>query len=171
VPRFGYDAAVIARFPTIAGGVIEATGIRNGPTGPELRRAFDAEAAAARERIGGTPLSELPTLAAWRRAFRGFGVDPTQYRSAAEALLRRLTRQGDLPSINTLVDIANLVSVRYALPVAVFDQRRVIGGTTVRFATGDEPWRDLGASSTEHPEPGEVLPAKGLPPLRNGHFQ
>ena len=89
--------------------------------------------------------------------FRGFGVDPTQYRSAAEALLRRLTKQGELPSIGTLVDLANLVSIRYALPVAVFDQRAISGGTTVRFARGDERWADLGSSQTEHPEPGEVI--------------
>ena len=85
-------------------------------------------------RIGDTPLSELPTLAAWRRAFRAFGVDPTAYRSAAEALLRRLTKQGSIPSINALVDIGNLVAIRYGLPVAMFDQRSVTGGTTVRFA-------------------------------------
>jgi DNA/RNA-binding domain of Phe-tRNA-synthetase-like protein len=102
-------------------------------------------------------LSELPSLAAWRGVFRGFGVNPTKYRSAAEALLRRLTKQGDIPSINTLVDLANLVSIRYALPVAVFDQRGVSGGTTVRLAGGDEPWADLGSSEAEHPEPGEVI--------------
>jgi hypothetical protein len=65
--------------------------------------------------------------------FRGFGVDPTQYRSAAEALLRRLIKQGELPSIGTLVDLANLVSIRYALPVAVFDQGGITGGTVVRL--------------------------------------
>ena len=112
---------------------------------------------ATRTRIGETPLSELPTLSAWRKAFRGFGVDPTQYRSAAEALLRRLTKQGELPSIGTLVDLANLVSIRYALPVAVFDERGISGGTTVRFARGDERWADLGSSQTEHPDPGEVI--------------
>ncbi len=89
--------------------------------------------------------------------FRGFGVDPTQYRSAAEALLRRLTKQGELPSIGTLVDLANLVSIRYALPVAVFDWRGISGGSTVRFARGDEHWADLGSSQAEHPEPGEVI--------------
>ena len=99
----------------------------------------------------------LPTLVAWRGVFREFGVNPTKYRSAAEALLRRLTKQGELPSINALVDLANLVSIRYALPVAVFDQRGVSGGTTVRLAHGGEAWHDLGASRTEHPEPGEVI--------------
>jgi DNA/RNA-binding domain of Phe-tRNA-synthetase-like protein len=155
--RFEYDSQILERFPGVVGGVIHADGVTNRPATAELTAAFAAEQAAVRERIGATPLSELPTLAAWRGVFRGFGVNPTKYRSAAEALLRRLTKQGDLPSINTLVDLANLVSIRYALPVAVFDQRDVAGGTTVRLAHGGEPWADLGSSETEHPEPGEVI--------------
>ncbi len=155
--RFAYDHEILERFPHVVGGVIHADGVRNRPAPPDLTAAFVAEQRAVIERIGDTPLSELPTLAAWRGVFRGFDVNPTKYRSAAEALLRRLTKQGDLPSINTLVDLANLVSVRYALPVAVFDQRAVSGGTIVRFAHGGERWGDLGSSQTEHPEPGEVI--------------
>jgi DNA/RNA-binding domain of Phe-tRNA-synthetase-like protein len=154
---FRYDPAVLAAHPSVVGGVIHAVGVHNGLAPSELREAFVAEQAAVRARLGETPLSELPTLAAWRRAFRAFGVDPTQYRSAAEALLRRLTKQGELPSIGTLVDIANLVSIRHALPVAVFDLRAIAGGITVRHARGDEPWADLGSSETVHPDPGEVI--------------
>ncbi len=155
--RFGYDHEVLERFPNVVGGVIHADGVRNRPAPAELSAAFHAEQASVRERIGETPLSELPTLAAWRGVFRGFGVNPTKYRSAAEALLRRLTKEGELPSVNALVDLANLVSIRYALPVAVFDQRDVSGGTTVRLAHGGEAWADLGSSQTAHPEPGEVI--------------
>ena len=126
--RFRYDPGVTGRFPGVVGGVIHATDVRNPPAAPDLAAAFQAEQLAVRERLGETPLSELPTLAAWRSVFRGFGVDPTQYRSAAEALLRRLTKQGELPAISTLVDLANLVSIRHALPVAVFDLRAVSGG-------------------------------------------
>ena len=157
VELFRYDPDIIERFPAVVGGVFHATGVHNDPTPPRLAAAFHDEAIAVRARIGETPLSELPALAAWRKVFRGFGVDPTQYRSAAEALLRRLTKQGELPSIGTLVDLANLVSIRYALPVAVFDQRAISGGTMVRFARGHERWADLGSSRTEHPEPGEVI--------------
>jgi len=157
MPRFSYDHQILERFPNVVGGVIHADGVSNRPAPAELTAAFVAEQQAVRERIGETPLSELPTLAAWRGVFRGFGVNPTKYRSAAEALLRRLTKQGDLPSINTLVDLANLVSIRYALPVAVFDQRAVNGGTVVQLAHGGEHWADLGASRTEHPEQGEVI--------------
>lgn len=154
---FTYDPVIAARFPTIVGGVVHATGLTNGFSPEALIEAFNAEQSAVRARVGATPLAELPSLAAWRRAFRSFGVDPTTYRSAAEALLRRLTKQGSIPSINVLVDIGNLVSIRYALPVAVFDQRAMTGGTTVRFATGQEVFTDLGSGQREVPEAGEVI--------------
>jgi DNA/RNA-binding domain of Phe-tRNA-synthetase-like protein len=155
--RFGYDHEILERFPTVVGGVLYADGVENRGAPAALTAAFVAELHSVRELIGDPALSEVPTLAAWRGVFRGFGVNPTRYRSAAEALLRRLMKHGDLPSINTLVDLANLVSIRYALPVAVFDQRSVSGGTVVRLAHGGEEWSDLGSSTAEHPEPGEVI--------------
>jgi len=157
VVLFRYDQSIVERYPAVVGGVIHATGVHNGAAPPRLGAVFREETLAARARVGETPLSEIPALAAWRSVFRSFGVDPTQYRSAAEALLRRVTKQGELPSVGTLVDLANLVSVRYTLPVAVFDLRGVAGGMVVRLARGDERWADLGSSGAEHPAPGEVI--------------
>ena len=155
--RFRYDPTVVEQFPDVVGGVLVTDGLVARETAPELAEAFIAEQQATLARLGNTPLSEVPSLNAWRRAFRAFGVDPTAYRSAAEALLRRLTKQGSLASINTLVDIGNLVSIRYALPVAVFDRDSITGTLTVRQATGDESFTDLGSGTTEQPEPGEVI--------------
>jgi DNA/RNA-binding domain of Phe-tRNA-synthetase-like protein len=154
---FAYDPDLLESFPTIHGGVIHASGLENGPSSEALLDAYFSEQRAVIDAIGATPLSEIRSIAAWRRAFSTFGVKPTQYRNAAEALLRRLTKAGDIPSINTLVDIGNLVAIRHRLPVAVFDQREVAGGTTVRFADGTERFDDLGGSDSISPEPGEVV--------------
>lgn len=154
---FRYSVEVLDAFPDTRGGVIHATDLENSAMPASLSELYRAEQEKIREEIGDTPLSEIPSLSAWRATFSGFGVKPTQYRSAAEALLRRLTKQGDIPSINLLVDIANLVSIRHRLPVAVFDQEAVTGVTTVRFATGEERFTDLGSDSASHPEPGEVI--------------
>ncbi len=154
---FRYDEALIERFPTIHAGIVVAHGVTNPPSPPALADELTAAQAEARQRIGETPLSEIPSLAAWRRAFASFGVSPTKYRSAAEAIARRVTKKGDLPSISTLVDTGNLVSVRHSLPVAVVDLGAVAGGITVRFARGDEPFDDLGGSEAEHPDEGEVV--------------
>jgi DNA/RNA-binding domain of Phe-tRNA-synthetase-like protein len=134
-----------------------AENFKNGTTPPALQQEYLDEQRRVRERIGDTPLSELPTLAAWRRAFSAFGVEPTKYRSAAEALLRRLTKKGDIPGINAVVDIYNLISIRYALPASAFDLRHMQGVITVRFAVGDERFTPLGEAFVEHPEPGEVI--------------
>jgi DNA/RNA-binding domain of Phe-tRNA-synthetase-like protein len=154
---FRYAPELLERFPSTRGGVIHASGLGNEPTPGTLAAAYAAEQAAVLDRIGDTPLSELPSVAAWRRVFSGFGVKPTQYRSAAEALLRRLTKHGSIPSINLLVDLGNLVAIRHRLPVAVFDQRAVSGPTTARFASGEERFTDLGSETVVHPEPGEVI--------------
>jgi DNA/RNA-binding domain of Phe-tRNA-synthetase-like protein len=113
VTGFRYDPDILARHPQVVGGVLHAVGLRNPPASLDLAAAFVAEQQAVCHRLGDAPLSEVPSLATCRRVFRGFGVDPTQYRSAAEALLRRLIKQGSLPSISTLVDLATLIS-RYA---------------------------------------------------------
>jgi DNA/RNA-binding domain of Phe-tRNA-synthetase-like protein len=154
---FQYDSGILAHYPTVVGGVIIAQGMTNGPAPKELQAAFIDEQHVTLQRIGATPLSQIPSLAAWRTVFRSFGVDPTQYRSAAEALLRRLTKKGDIPGINLLVDLGNLVSIRYALPVAVFDTSSLNGAVTVHFADGTERYTTLGQEELEHPELGEVV--------------
>lgn len=154
---FEYHPDILARFPQVVGGAILARDVTNGPTPASLQALYQEEQQRVLQRIGDTPLSQIESLAAWRRAFREFGVDPTQYRSAAEALLRRLTKKGSIPNINLLVDIGNLVSIRYGLPVAVFERRALQGTVTVHFADGSERYSELGVSEEEHPEPGEVV--------------
>lgn len=156
---FEYSPEILARFPNIVGGIISAKGLTNSPTSDALAEKYFAEQQFVIAQIGQTPLSEIESLSAWRGAFRAFGIDPTQYRSACEALLRRLTKQGNIPTINALVDMGNLVSIRYGLPVAVLDTASIQGGLTVRFADGSDQYRfkPLGEAAIEHPENGEVI--------------
>ncbi|CAN5799898.1 phenylalanine--tRNA ligase beta subunit-related protein [soil metagenome] len=154
---FAYDAAIIERCPTIQAGVIRASGLVNRPSPPELIEEHRAAQRAATERLKETAIEGRSSIAAWRRVFTQFGAKPTQHRNAAEALLRRLAKQGDIPTIDTLVDIGNVVSIRYALPVAVFDLAHIAGATTVRLLTGDEHFSDLGSSASVHPDPGKVI--------------
>ncbi len=154
---FAYNPEIRTRYPQLVGGVIFGSGLHNGASPPDLLALYQAEQAAVKARIGDTPLSQLESLAAWRSVFRSFGVDPTQTRSAGEALLRRLTKQGEIPSINALVDMGNLISIRYGLPVAILDIRRATGQITVRLAEGTERFTNLGQAETVTPDVGEVI--------------
>ncbi|MCD4687185.1 MAG: hypothetical protein K8S97_14755 [Anaerolineae bacterium] len=154
---FQYDQPILDKFPTLRGGIIYARHLTNGPTPDALKAAYTAEQQATIARVSATPLSEITSLAAWRRVFSAFGVQPTKYRNAAEALLRRLTKKGDIPNLNMLVDLGNLVSIRYGLPVAFVNRAHMTGTLTVHFASGDERFTDLGQTEILHPEPGEVV--------------
>ena len=154
---FQYDAGIVSNYSQLLAGVIVAKGMENRPTADALRAKYLAEQDAVKARIGDTPLSELPSLSAWRRAFSAFGVSPTKYRSAAEALLRRLTKKGDIPCINSLVDIGNLVSIRYGLPVAIFDTRHIATPITVHYSDGSEHYADLATGESMNPDVGEVI--------------
>jgi DNA/RNA-binding domain of Phe-tRNA-synthetase-like protein len=129
--------------------------VQNGPSPTPLLELYQAEQ--ERVKAKGVVPTETPSLVAWRSAFRRFGVNPTQYRSAAEALLRRLEKKGDIPSINCLVDIGNLVSIRYAMPVAIVDTRDLVSPIMVHPAAGDESFVELDDQSSVRPDPGEVI--------------
>lgn len=154
---FQYHPEILRQFPNTTATVGLLTGGRNSPTDTTLHHLYTVEQQNVIARIGDMLLSEIETLAAWRSTFRQFGVDPTKYRSAPEALLRRLTKKGDIPSINSLVDLCNLVSIRYAIPVAAFDIRALTLPITVCFSNGEESFTPLGIQDVEQPEPGEVI--------------
>jgi DNA/RNA-binding domain of Phe-tRNA-synthetase-like protein len=82
----------------------------------ELRKRV---AESARERLDVKDLSADPVVAALRRLFKQAGTDPSRYRPASEALLRRLLKGAELPEISPLVDFNNCLSVELAVPCCV----------------------------------------------------
>jgi DNA/RNA-binding domain of Phe-tRNA-synthetase-like protein len=154
---FRYHPDILKNFPELKAGVVLARGLENKKTPDGLLHKYIKEQNHTLTKLENKRLSELPSLSAWRAAFRKFGINPTKYRSAPESLLRRLTKKGDVPSINMLVDINNLVSIRYFLPVATFDVRDITGGLTVKLANGDEHFTPLGMADVENPQQGEVI--------------
>jgi len=150
---FVHESAIWAAFPTLVPSVLLVEGIRpDGDVSARLGPRF----ARARARLAGATESDLPEVQAWRRAFSQMGLKPTQYRSAAEALLRRFRKEDTLPTLHPLVDLCNAVSLAFALPVAVIDLDQVAGGIQVRHADGDEIAMAF-SGEVEHPEPGEVI--------------
>lgn len=110
----------------------------------------------ARRFLSNVQEGDLPSIRAWRRAYAAMGFKPTQYRCAAEALLRRLRKDGDLPQFHPLVDLLNAESARSAIPIAAFDIARVVDGIVVGPATGHEIYETF-QGGTEYPEPGEIV--------------
>jgi DNA/RNA-binding domain of Phe-tRNA-synthetase-like protein len=150
---FCHSPKIKEAFPQVVAGVLVFDGIHpQADAGVHVERWYRG----ARERLDRGPESEMPEIAAWRRAYSQMGLKPTKYRSAAEALLRRFKRENDLPRLHPLVDFCNAVSIAFALPVAVFDLAGVDGYIEVRHAKGTEAYLAFNGK-LEHPSPDEVI--------------
>jgi DNA/RNA-binding domain of Phe-tRNA-synthetase-like protein len=155
--RFGYQADLLDRFPTVVAAAAFALGVDNQSEERAAEPLLRAQEEAVRAQFVSEPLSSHPHISAWRSAFSSFGVKPTQYRSAVEALLRHVLKKGSVPHINKLVDFCNYVSMKHVLPVAAHDLDHISGTVEVRFASGDEPFLPLYGEEVEYPAPGEVV--------------
>lgn len=106
------------------------------------RRAQVAET--ARERFSDTAaISSDPVVAALRKLFRAAGCDPTRYRPASEALLRRLVKGGELPEIFPLVDLNNCLSASLAVPCCVMVEGSFKAPLVWRSGTAGEGYESL----------------------------
>ncbi|MEO6998260.1 MAG: phenylalanine--tRNA ligase beta subunit-related protein [Terracoccus sp.] len=116
-----------------------------------------AAEASARQATVECSVEQIPQVAAWRDAYRGFGARPQRTRNSLEALLRRAG--AGLPRINRLTDVYNAVSVLHRIPLGGEDLTRYVGPPRLIRATGSEPFDTTagGAPVVERPEPGEVV--------------
>ena len=150
---FCHVAEIWENFPQLVPGLMVVDGIHQNVDVEEyLHPRFEQ----ARERLSREKESQMPEIAAWRKAYSQMGFKPSKYRSAAEALLRRFKREDDMPRLHPLVDLCNAVSLSSALPVAVFDLERVAEYLEVCYAKGTEQYLSF-SGEIETPTPGEVI--------------
>ena len=80
-----------------------------------------------------------------RALYKRFGIDPTRVRPSSEALLRRLKKGEPLPRVNSLVDVANALSVQLQVPVGLYDLDKVKGDElVVRLGAEGESYTGIG---------------------------
>src|SRR6266850_623987 len=88
----------------------------------EPREDFELEVARAGQAVRS---GEVGPVAPARALYRRFGIDPTKVRPSSEALARRMKKGEPLPRINSLVDVANAMSVQLQVPVGLYDLGQV----------------------------------------------
>ncbi|POF33641.1 B3/B4 domain-containing protein [Roseibium marinum] len=150
---FHHADEIWEKFPSLRAAAIVVRGVSGAK-----KEAVDIDAMLADTagRLRTAPESEWPSIQAWRQAYAAMGFKPTQYRCAAEALLRRYRKDGALPRFHPLVDVLNAESMNAGIPIAAFDVAHIADGITVRAAVGDEVHTTFKGES-EHPVPGEIV--------------
>ena len=104
-------------------------------------------------------LKLLPGIEATRRVYRACGKDPSRYRPASEALIRRVLQGKALYQVDTLVDLINLASIAYGYSIGGFDADKFVGDTlTLGIGKAGEPYEGIGRG---------MINIEGLPVYRD----
>jgi DNA/RNA-binding domain of Phe-tRNA-synthetase-like protein len=112
-------------------------------TEPRLDYTEEVAAGVAAARAG-----KIGSSAPARALYRRFGTDPTRHRPSSEALARRVRRGEGLPRINSLVDVANVMSLCLQVPVGLYDLDRAEGDELViRLGGKGEGYAGIGKES------------------------
>ena len=154
---YSIDDEVFRRYPGYTRGVVLAYDVQNGDSPAELIQLMREAEDSVRQRMNLDTLATHPRIASWREAYRSFGANPGKFRSSIEAMVRRILRDQELPSINALVDIGNVFSLRHISPTGGHAIDVVKEDICLRPATGEEAFVPFGSDQTEHPEPGEIV--------------
>lgn len=130
--------------PNFVGAVVEAD-VVNTPYSEALWKEIEALGDKYRREHTTETIKQMSGIEATRRVYRACGKDPSRYRPAAEALIRRMLQGKDLYQIDTLVDLINLVSMAFGYSIGGFDASKFKGDTlTLGVGREGEPYEGIG---------------------------
>ena len=144
--------------PEFVGACVEAR-VVNTPYCEALWKEIEAFCIRFREELTTESLKEITSIAATRRVYKACGKDPSRYRPASEALIRRVLQGKELYRLNTLVDLVNLASIAFGYSIGGFDADRFVGDTlTLGIGREGEPYEVIGRG---------MINIQGLPVYRD----
>lgn len=130
--------------PGFVGAVIEAD-VENSDFNSELWAEIDAWGDRLRAKYTTETIKQISGIEATRRVYKACGKDPSRYRPASEALIRRMLQGKKLYQINTLVDLINLASIAFGYSIGGFDAGKFVGDTlTLGVGREGEPYEGIG---------------------------
>ena len=130
--------------PAFVGACVEAQ-VVNTPYNEALWQEIEAMGERFRQELTTESLKDMTSIAATRRVYKACGKDPSRYRPAWEALIRRMLQGKELYQRDTLVDLVNLASIAYGYSIGGFDADRLVGDTlTLGIGREGEPYEGIG---------------------------
>ena len=159
--KFIIEKPVWDLFPEMSVGIVVAKGVDNSDAKEEelkaeLTAALEAANEEAKKHLTSDVISENEVVAVWRKAYQQFKTKKG-VRCSIEALLKRASKGNAVSNINPLVDIYNVISLKYALPCGGEDMDKFVGNLRLtQTVDGNDEFLALGDEENDNTLPGEV---------------
>jgi DNA/RNA-binding domain of Phe-tRNA-synthetase-like protein len=138
------DEQLKARIPGVTFGMVTINGVTVRESDERLWKQVEVLSQHLSHEYALDHLSENEQIGAVRSLQKLFGFDPPRYRPSSESLLRRVLKGQGLYQINTAVDVNNLCSLEFLLPMCSYDLRNVKGQVRVRVGESGEEYQGIG---------------------------
>ncbi|MDO5042599.1 MAG: B3/4 domain-containing protein [Slackia sp.] len=147
-------------FPDTAIGIVVAKGMKSADEvsaedAAAIARLLTAANGMAEHHLTSNTISENEVVKVWRNAYQSFKTRKGA-RCSVENLLKRVLKGNPVRSITPSVDIYNIISLKYALPVGGEDIDTFVGNVRLGITEGGDEFIALGESENDPTLPGEL---------------
>ncbi|OFK22405.1 B3/4 domain-containing protein [Olsenella sp. HMSC062G07] len=147
-------------FPEVQIGIVCANGLK--PTDAispanvaKAARLLDHANEAARQWISSSVISQNEVVAVWREAYKKFKTKKGA-RVSVENLIKRVMRGNPVGHINPVVDVSNVISLTYAMPIGAENIDAVEGTFRLAVTEGGDEFLPIGEDQNDPTLPGEI---------------
>ncbi|MDD3647186.1 MAG: phenylalanine--tRNA ligase beta subunit-related protein [Candidatus Dojkabacteria bacterium] len=157
--KFTVTQKIFDKFPNAKFGALLIEGIDNSKKHPEIVKLLEKQIAETMDQFSSGAVKSLPQIKSWRRVFKELGLN-REFLPSHEALLTRVISKGELPDINPLVNIYNIISLKYLIPIGGHDTDKA---PVIRIdeTTGEESFQVMNSEEVLEVEKGELAYISG----------
>lgn len=152
--KFKIEKKMFEKYPNLKVGIIVVNNLDNN-INIDIEDYINNVSKEKIEKFKDVELANYNVIKSWREIYKSFGEKKA--RSSVEALIRRTLNQNPVKSINPLVDIYNLISLKYEVPCGGEDLDKINDDIILGFAEGCEEFISLGEDEVQIVNKDEVV--------------
>lgn len=142
-------------------GVVYAEGLSNCNGNDQISELLRSEVERAFANLSDNSVKACKELDIYRNALKNVGINPSKYPCSIEAILTRISKKGEFPSLSPVVDLGNYISIKYRVPVGVHDTDTFDGDLCVRFSDENDCMNEENSIGSDALKIGEPVYACG----------
>lgn len=155
--KFSIHQDIIDLLPARLCGVVVLTGINNKSASKEpyalLKQVMDE--------IQKKDIEAIDEIQEWNQAFETLRINPNKFPPSIVAMVKRLSKGNDLPSVNAVVDLYNTVTLKKMIPMGGYDLDKVTDDMEIRFTEPKDRFLPMGKKEAEEVSTGEAVFVSG----------
>jgi DNA/RNA-binding domain of Phe-tRNA-synthetase-like protein len=141
-----FSDLIKAKIPGLKIGLLFASGFEVRIKSDYVSEQFEDLEKFVKAKFNNSRPSADKVVSAVRRMYRRIGWEPTQYRPSSEAMVRRFLKDKGLYKINNAVDLGNVSSTRFHMPMGLYDVDNISGSILLDVGRPGEAYQGISKS-------------------------